>query len=52
LVPQVALPKKLGILQILVFVWFVAKILAAHGYPSLPLTEACQILTECGLRIP
>jgi hypothetical protein len=28
--------------QLLVIVWFVAKILAANGCPPLPLTDSCQ----------
>jgi hypothetical protein len=36
----------MGILEVLVIVWFVAKILAANGYPLLSLTNPCQIVRQ------
>jgi hypothetical protein len=35
--------KKLVAYYVLVYVWFVAKILAANRYPSISLTDSCQI---------
>jgi hypothetical protein len=36
----------LVVYYILVYVWFVAKILAANGYPSTSLTDSCQIFSQ------
>jgi hypothetical protein len=38
--------KKLVAYYILVFVWFVAKILAANGYTSISLIDSCQIFGQ------
>jgi hypothetical protein len=38
--------KKLAAYYILVYAWFVAKILTANGYPSISLTDSCQIFDQ------
>jgi hypothetical protein len=45
--------KKLVAYYVLVYVWFVAKILSANGYLSLSLSQIlAKVLVKCGLRIP
>jgi hypothetical protein len=46
LVPQIALPKKLVAHEVLVIVWFVAKILSANECLSFPLTDSFQIVGQ------
>jgi hypothetical protein len=41
-VAHICLAKKLIAYCILVYIWFVAKILAAKGYSSISLTDSCQ----------
>jgi hypothetical protein len=38
--------KKLVDYYVLVYVWFIAKILAANEYPSISLTDSCQIFGQ------
>jgi hypothetical protein len=46
LLPILALPKKLVAYCILVYAWFVAKILAVNGYLFISLTDSCQIFGQ------
>jgi hypothetical protein len=46
IVAHVCPVKKLDVYDILVYTWFVAKILAANKYPSTSLTDSCQIFSQ------
>jgi hypothetical protein len=42
--------KKLAAYYIFVYAWFVAKILAANGYPSSSFTDSCQIFGQVWVK--